>query len=100
MVYTALKGGRGETINCAIVCAMKGGSGVPKHRVGAQRIVLIRAQEPRNKTISCIGQAWPLHDIGITNIVWCMAYKRGVGGGGRILRNGRAIVVHQGGQCR
>jgi len=30
--------------------------GVPKQRVGAQRIVLIRAQRPRNKTISCIGQ--------------------------------------------
>ena len=24
--------------------------------------------------------AWPLHDIAITNIVWCMAYKGGVGG--------------------
>ena len=24
---------------------------------------------------------WPSHDIAITNIVWCMAYKRGVGGG-------------------
>jgi len=23
---------------------------------------------------------WPLHDIAITNIAWCMAYKRGVGG--------------------
>jgi len=35
---------------------------------------------------------WPLHDIAITNIVWCMAQKGGVGGG-RILRNGRAIVL-------
>jgi len=25
---------------------------------------------------------WPLYDIAITNIVLCMAYKRGVGGGG------------------
>ena len=24
--------------------------------------------------------AWPLHNIAITNIVWCMAYNRGVGG--------------------
>jgi len=24
---------------------------------------------------------WPLHDIAITNVVWRMAYKRGVGGG-------------------
>jgi len=26
--------------------------------------------------------SWPLHDIAITNIVWCMAYNRGVGGVG------------------
>ena len=24
--------------------------------------------------------AWPLHDIAITNIAWCTAYKRGVEG--------------------
>jgi len=24
---------------------------------------------------------WPLHDIAIANIVWCMAFKGGVGGG-------------------
>jgi len=30
---------------------------VPKQRVGVRRIVLIRAQTPRNKTISCICQA-------------------------------------------
>jgi len=24
---------------------------------------------------------WPLHNIAITNIVWCIAYTRGVGGG-------------------
>jgi len=29
MVYIALKGGRGETIYCAIVCAIKGGAGCP-----------------------------------------------------------------------
>jgi len=23
---------------------------------------------------------WPLHDIAITNMVWCMAYEWGVGG--------------------
>jgi len=27
---------------------------------------------------------WPLHDIAIANIVWSMAYKRGVGGGAYI----------------
>jgi len=24
---------------------------------------------------------WPLHDIAIANIVWCMAYNRGAVGG-------------------
>jgi len=37
-------------------------------------------------------KTWPLHNIAITNIVWCMAYNRGVGGG-RILSNGRAMVL-------
>jgi len=27
------------------------------------------------------GKGWPSHDIVITNIVWCIAYKRSVGGG-------------------
>ena len=27
------------------------------------------------------GACWPLHDIVITNIVWCIAYKREVGRG-------------------
>jgi len=26
--------------------------------------------------------SWPLHDISITSIVWCMTCQRGVGGGG------------------
>jgi len=42
---------------------------------------------------------WPLHEIVITNIIWCMAYKREVEGGGRILLNSRAIVLQQCGQC-
>ena len=25
---------------------------------------------------------WPLHDIPVSNIVWCLTFKRGVGGGG------------------
>jgi len=41
---------------------------------------------PTNRT-------WPLHDIAMTNIVWCMAYTTGVGGGGPMLRNSRAIGV-------
>jgi len=36
---------------------------------------------------------WPLHDIAIPNIVWCIEYNRGVGSGeGRILRKSRVIV--------
>jgi len=30
--------------------------------------------------------AWPLHDIAFTNIVWCMVYKRRVGGRAYIAR--------------
>jgi len=29
---------------------------------------------------------WRLHDIAIANIVWCKAYKRGVGGGAYIAK--------------
>jgi len=43
---------------------------------------------------------WPLNDVVITNIVWCIVYKQDVGGGGRILPISRAMVLHQGGQCR
>jgi len=32
------------------------GVGVPTQRVGASRIVVIRAQKPRNETLSCVGQ--------------------------------------------
>ena len=27
------------------------------------------------------GRTWPLHDIAIANIVWCLAYESGVGDG-------------------
>ena len=37
--------------------------------------------------------------IVITNIVWCVAYKREVEGGRR-LPNSRAVVLQQRGQCR
>ena len=56
VVYIAITGGRGGTYYCAIVRTLGGERGVPKERVGAQRIVMIRAQNPRNKTIFCIGQ--------------------------------------------
>jgi len=42
---------------------------------------------------------WPLHDIVLTNIVWCMAYK-GRSKRGRILPNSRATVLQQCRQCR
>jgi len=56
VVYIAITGGRGGTLYCAIVRAVTVWSGVPKHRVGARIIVLICAQRPRHKTISCTGQ--------------------------------------------
>ena len=31
-----------------------------------------------------LARGWPLHDIAGTNIVRCMAYKKGVGGGAYI----------------
>ena len=43
--------------------------------------------------------AWPLHDMFITNVVWCIACKREVGRG-LVYCPTRAIVLHQGGQCR
>jgi len=36
---------------------------------------------------------WPLHNIAIAIIVWCMTCKGGVGVWGGILPNGRAIVL-------
>jgi len=57
VVYIAITGGRGATLYWAILWTLGGEGGVPKQRVGAQRIVLICAQNPVNKTISCIGQA-------------------------------------------
>jgi len=41
--------------------------------------------------LSLLVATWPLHDIAITNILWCMAYKRGFGGGGVYC----AMVVQQ-----
>jgi len=38
--------------------------------------------------------AWPLHNIVFSNILWCVAYKKAVEGG-RILPNGRAIALQQ-----
>jgi len=50
VVYIAITGCRWETLCCAILWAMPGWGGVPKQRVGAQRMVLISSQTPRNKT--------------------------------------------------
>jgi len=38
-------------------------------------------------TVSAGLAHWPLHDIAITNIVWCMAYKRGVRGASYIAQS-------------
>jgi len=35
---------------------------------------------------------WPLHDIAVANVVWCMAYTRGFGWGSYIGIS-RAIVL-------
>jgi len=42
----------------------------------------------------------PSHGTVITNIVWCIAYEKNIRRGSRILPKNRAIVLHQGGQCR
>ena len=57
VVYIAIAGGRGGTLYCAIVWATTGGGRVSKEKVGGQAIALVRAKNPRNKTISCIGQS-------------------------------------------
>jgi len=49
MARFAKKGGRGGTLYWAIVWAMTGWGGVPKQRVGAQRIVSIRDKGPDTK---------------------------------------------------
>jgi len=51
VVCIAITGGRGQTLCCAIVCAMTGWGGVPNQRVRTRRIVLIRAQRPRQNNI-------------------------------------------------
>ena len=46
-------GWSGETLYCAFVWAMKGGSGVPKQGGCLRTIVLILVERPRTKRISC-----------------------------------------------
>ena len=48
-----------------------------------------RANDPGPALLHGHNGVWPLHDIAITNSLWRMVYKEGVGGGGRILRNSR-----------
>jgi len=64
MVYIVIKDGREKTIYCAIVCAIKEESGVPKQKWYSQRMVLIRAHKPCNKKISCKDQTTVHLDIG------------------------------------
>jgi len=110
VVYIAVTGGSGRSIRLCDSVGDDGGRGVPKERVGAQRMVLTRAQDPRNKAISCIGQIvvlCPLHSVvrvGLYTIlllpildgVW---HTNGRSRGGRMLRDSRAIVVQKCGQC-
>ena len=73
------------------------------HSYGMQLLIFGLPEEPDDVPSTLWGsqclrlsqtrQGWPSHDIAITNIVWCMAYKRGVGGGHRIWCNRRAVVL-------
>jgi len=64
---------------------------VGNFRVEPPGLFLGRGAHPKMEACVVI---WPLQDIAITNIVWCMAYTEGGGPvGGRILRNGRALVL-------
>jgi len=44
--------------------------------------ILVRREAKKNDK----AVVWPLHNIAITNMVWCMVYNRGVGGGAYIAR--------------
>ena len=67
-------------------CEAQGGWGAVQYRV----VLCVCAGVPFDYEPFCDGGGggtvqvgavpWPLQDIPITNIVWCMAYKRGVGG--------------------
>jgi len=47
------------------------------------RFLVAASQEYVNTYSTCrVVTSWPSHDIAMTNIVWCMAYTRGVVGGG------------------
>jgi len=52
-------GGSGGNNRVPILWAMKEGSGVPKQKRCLQRIVLICAQKPQTKRLSCEGQKAP-----------------------------------------
>jgi len=55
MACIAINDGRGETLYCAIVWAMKGVGGVPKPGGCLRRIVLYLGQRSRTERISCKG---------------------------------------------
>ena len=46
-------------------------------------------------TMSCKGQDWPLHNIALTNIVWCVYHTKGGSGEARTLHSSRAILLQQ-----
>jgi len=59
----------------------------PRRRISLILVKLGPAhrRNPRNPNLTLDGMyclcTWPLHSIAITNIVWCIAYERRVGGG-------------------
>jgi len=48
------------------------------------RALPIVAAALRNRSLCSFEVRWPLHDIVITNVVWCVAYKRDAEGGSYI----------------
>ena len=61
---------------------------------------LIRAQQPRSETISCKVQHLGLYTILTSLILYDVWHTQEGSVGGRILRNGRAIVMEYGRLCR
>jgi len=49
-------------------------------RVSPLRNTLFRRKKDSEAVLGVWLPAWPLHDIGMANIVWCMAFKTGVEG--------------------
>jgi len=66
---------QGQTSRRAQICPHANGQGAPDQ---AALATIVRARGATR---------WPLQDIADTNCVWCMAFKRGVGGGSCIAQS-------------